>query len=951
MPQEKNFSNLINYARENFKNKNEKSNDIEKNLKNITPSIKGILKNTNSISGNLDIQLNSQRENYNQLLDNQIKNNSFLIGSLIDLKNYISSLSYNTKNNEKDNPRSFVENKNSSYLNNSFIKNNNLQKNIQYKTFDNDQNNQNIDNFIKNGSPLTKIYTKLATKPYDWVSKDPGPYRQGFELKSKELYGKNAIEELIKEISNGIQKKFKTIDINKFLSDAVQYKNISNNTNNSNIIYDNTNTENNFNNEKKLFSDNEVFGNILKFTENIYKSSQKILNVNRKNNDQLKTFNDSVLSLIGKDQQVENEENIEKVIEKLEGINNSTENLKKSNEKENNETQNNQEETQNNQKEGNNFLRKLLLIFDRKKYQDLEDRLEGMKERFSSIGGTKIPNLPNKGLGGFLSSILSSIFLGPKGAALLSSMIPATLGVAGKTLFGGIAAILLGPKLFESIKAGLEKGGDEGFTAGVGELLDTFFKEEDIKSNLGAGAALGFLAFKGPRGIIPGMILGGTMNFLKKMWGDKVFEPEGGVTKGKFHKILTDSAIGGLLGAAVLGIPGILLGGSFNALYGVLTDKDTHINPTSITTGIMGLIAGLSGGALLGAKLGLVGGPIGALAGAMLGAALGVAFGSWITDTEAKKAVQDIAKDSNEHLQLMNKKLSPEGLTEQESVRMNELNENYQLKMSKVASSPQEASTKLFAAHAVDPSQINDTMELIDRMNLKNELSTINRILNTNMSKIGDLFTFDVDEQSLKLKNNASFDVKKIPGDPRPDAPKHNIKFDANENLENILLKAGGNTASQISQRLINQLNSIARSSPEFDRMSRERMQDKSRRFGPQDRKNLQGKYINDILLEIPMKKTGGVFNKPELIMVGESSPNNPEILFNRQQLEALGQIFNMQKENKNMSQSLNVAPIVIPPNTSNYFDNKNISVQEYNITEIPPEPNSSVSFKDSLSY
>ena len=58
-----------------------------------------------------------------------------------------------------------------------------------------------------------------------------------------------------------------------------------------------------------------------------------------------------------------------------------------------------------------------------------------------------------------------------------------------------------------------------------------------------------------------------------------------------------------------------------------------------------------------------------------------------------------------------------------------------------------------------------------------------------------------------------------------------------------------------------------------------------------------------------------------------------------------------MQKENKNMSQSLNVAPIVIPPNTSNYFDNKNISVQEYNITEIPPEPNSSVSFKDSLSY
>jgi hypothetical protein len=58
-----------------------------------------------------------------------------------------------------------------------------------------------------------------------------------------------------------------------------------------------------------------------------------------------------------------------------------------------------------------------------------------------------------------------------------------------------------------------------------------------------------------------------------------------------------------------------------------------------------------------------------------------------------------------------------------------------------------------------------------------------------------------------------------------------------------------------------------------------------------------------------------------------------------------------MQKENSLMKEQ-SMSPMMIPPATnSNFVDNKRISVQEYNVTEIPPEPNSSVSFRDSLLY
>lgn len=94
---------------------------------------------------------------------------------------------------------------------------------------------------------------------------------------------------------------------------------------------------------------------------------------------------------------------------------------------------------------------------------------------------------------------------------------------------------------------------------------------------------------------------------------------------------------------------------------------------------------------------------------------------------------------------------------------------------------------------------------------------------------------------------------------------------------------------------------------------------------------------------------TGGYYDSPQLIFVGENEKTNPEILFNRQQLQALGSIFNMQKENDTMK-SVPMMPMMPPMPQPNIVDNKKITVQEqFNITEVLPAPSSHISFKDNI--
>jgi hypothetical protein len=122
-------------------------------------------------------------------------------------------------------------------------------------------------------------------------------------------------------------------------------------------------------------------------------------------------------------------------------------------------------------------------------------------------------------------------------------------------------------------------------------------------------------------------------------------------------------------------------------------------------------------------------------------------------------------------------------------------------------------------------------------------------------------------------------------------------------------------------------------------------------RPGMNDKREIIADVIENNILKLPMNRNGAVFTKPELFIAGESRINNPELLFNKDQLLALGHVFKMQKENSLMKEQ-SMSPMMIPPATnSNFVDNKRISVQEYNVTEIPPEPNSSVSFRDSLLY
>lgn len=960
-----NLSKLIDYAKKTFKNeKIDTSIDkLSKELKNIDPNIKNISNNASIIDNNNYENSNNQGvasifEDYKNLMAKKVEVNSYLLDSLINLKNFATNFSYN-KNRSQENSKdgTFITNDNKKYVNNSFIKNNNIKQNDFITNEKIEKNNQNstVENFIKNGSPVTKTYTQLATQPYNFVTDKPGPFFKGFEEKNKELYLKNAVGELIKEISQSIQKKYDdryggvNIDVNKFLKDAIKFKEtekIDSNTYVKNEDIQNFSTNNNVKNEDvqnfSTQSNLKSFEKLLKSLTQLSNYTLEILNIKKDDSNEFKKINASIIELIGKDNEKNDEEykseNIEDLLDQMKESNENTEGLKKNN-------KNESDETQENQKKGNEYLRKLLAIFERGRYQDLEDRLEGLKNRMKSAGDTKLPNLPSSGLGGFLSSLLTSIFLGPKGAALISSMIPATLGVAGKTLVTGIAGLLLGPKLFESIKAGFEGAEGEGFQAGVKDFINTFFKEDDIESTLGKSALAGFLLFRGPRGIIPGLMLGGAMTVLKSVLGGDVFSKEMEGDKSVVQKMLEDSLLGGLFGS-VFGIPGILIGGSMNALYSVLTNKNTVISPVSIATGLIGGIAGLTGGALLGAKLGIIGGPVGMIAGALLGAALGIAFGSAIlSDSQEDRAIKSLGLDAKRQLELEDK--SQQGtITEEEQAELKTLRSNYTENMQKIRGEQEQA--EVFDPSNVDAAfktalvlddgkQTNDVLKLMhQKETIPKFLKKFNDMTGRNIRNLGELYEYDANEDKLFLKEDNVFDMKTLTGE------RYKKSYPKGTSLNQVM-------GAKVAQDVLVSYKQLAMSMPDTIEKIFPTGQ---KRLNIEEQKPIMQEAMNDIVLKIPALKKGGVFNYPQLVVAGESPANNPEILFNRQQLQAMGQIFNMQKENTTIKDNQRMMPsMVAPTNNSQFIQNNNNSVQTINTTEIPPEPNSSVSFRDNLLF
>ena len=781
------------------------------------------------------------------------------------------------------------------------------------------------------------------------------------------------------------------------------------------------------------------------------------------------------------------------------------------------ETSNKNAPTKENQNKTNSLLERLLLIFDRKRYQDEEDRQE--KQKSTPFFDRKIPNLPSKGLGGFLTDMLSSIFLGPKGKSLISSLIPASLGVAGLGITKGIAALLLGPKLFESIKAGFE---EDNILSGVGKFIDTFFKETDLDDKLMIGAAAGF-ALAGIRGIIPGIMFGGAISILQAILGEnstqKIIKGETGM----FESLFIGAGFGAMIGSR-FGLPGILLGGALGAVFGVINNDKFKLNVKSITLAALGGFGGAIAGMKLGALIGSLGSPIGMIAGALLGGAIGLALGAVLSDeSEAEKAAKSYVDAAKNKRELLDKYGLKDGnnaqnvMTPEDLLLLNQYNQDIGMATEKfrnegiqddqisnslnLLSNPEENNdanidamfeadsrnymnlasnilektndpslTKLSDAIAYDfstgqsvtkvpmtdtlgnvqpagtsfskidqnsnqllleslnklvysnetvqkfddegddenmnrtanvvaqqilenkiregkqeerptsikghdfndnmilrdpagekPLSIDNTDKMLNQENpeklneeknilqsnpiLKSVVDEINKFTNMNISNLSEIFTYDKEQRDLVFKKDIQIVHNKKAYDITSGGTYSDIRDYKEGQSISLLLPFHHNMNPIGAQSVLYRVaDEMARKEGKYDQFYKSRP-------GMNDKREIIADVIENNILKLPMNRNGAVFTKPELFIAGESRINNPELLFNKDQLLALGHVFKMQKENSLMKEQ-SMSPMMIPPATnSNFVDNKRISVQEYNVTEIPPEPNSSVSFRDSLLY
>jgi len=196
----------------------------------------------------------------------------------------------------------------------------------------------------------------------------------------------------------------------------------------------------------------------------------------------------------------------------------------------------------------------------------------------------------------------------------------------------------------------------------------------------------------------------------------------------------------------------------------------------------------------------------------------------------------------------------------------------------------------------------------------------------------------------LKFNKNVSIPVK-VRDDPNSTEYYETIReFNTNNTLQNLLPEQNKQEYNYFEQSLMDIGKQIA---------IEEKLISDYNPYSTEHRRVI-GDIVNKYLLTIPAYQSGAVFNSPRVFIAGENRKNNPEILFNRQQLEAMGDIFNLQKQNDNMkmiNQTMSMPNLTIPPMSSNYVDNKRVSIQSNNVTEILPEPNSFVSFKDTLLY
>lgn len=629
-------------------------------------------------------------------------------------------------------------------------------------------------------------------------------------------------------------------------------------------------------------------------------------------------------------------------------------------------------------------------IIDFFRFKDTEEKIAKEESQKTSTFKEKLDKgipigdaLPSKGILGKLFNFgMSAIFGSASGT--IKSLIPAAIN--SKLLLKGmrgITGLLLGPELINAFSKGMAEG---DVATGVSTAIRSFLLDDkSFGESLLAGAGAGFM-FGGVKGAIAGALLAGTLKSIEAAIGTEgtkeltdaitgfLFSGSGALMAGglfALNKIKTvpggKAAKSKFLKFKKFGIRGLIAGLILTPVIDAIENSveankkelekgvDGEKEPVGLTAQVSDALFGkmYNGESFVGAAAeGALFGSMFGLPGAIIGGVMGVAYNA--LDSSFRKnqnrSFGDATLDAlgkfytkldlgiaaffgDEKAQEMLDTIS----TKEETANLlnnfvQGMGEEVQEDYNKFVGERGLAYSEADKAKGITYEQKRSENIMQYMYEKAPELNLINK------SESGN-FSINTDEMAKFLRTDIAADNSAMGMSKRAKAVEPNMRRYAlalEKSVEGFKVPENYEVYNEAS-RTNYLINPMRDSAVELIADSL-RLQKEAPTF-------LQNPTV------IPTKTNafGGVYTKPELVLVGESPRNNPEIIFNRQQLQALGTIFNMQKEN-NIMKSTPMMPMMPPMPQPNIVDNKKITVQEqFNITEVLPAPSSHISFKDNI--
>jgi hypothetical protein len=570
---------------------------------------------------------------------------------------------------------------------------------------------------------------------------------------------------------------------------------------------------------------------------------------------------------------------------------------------------------------------------DRQRKDDIErkeDKLE--KKKSSGITGM-LKSIPTSGL---IPDFLSTMLTGKAG--FFSGLKSALSGKAMMGLGRGVAGLLVGPQLLEAVEAAFaEKDMKSGIIAGLNAFFDD---KSSYKEKLGLGALAGF-AFAGPKGLLAGVLVAGLwggLQYIAENWGTELGLGKDKETAMKtlVNEYVFGPAGGLLLGTAVgfktFGLPGAVIGAALSAAGLIITDViENYSNQPVDSKNIFGAVLDSvmtfpkTTTALTGAGIGFAmasgGGlnPLTGLGGAILGGVLGFiagAIGEFLRDIGLGDWLNKIFARFRRAITMAKKGLFSEAMQIIETGSAIDYDEINQLV--KEGKTSEAVGKLLKGQEGVSDEEIR-------------RYESSQGSLKAGQARAQDEITKKFEE--FRTTNNYTYNNEQVISEFGKSLPSGGLLAPQKANLElyvRSMMKQNEAIKQQNSvlTQLLGEQIDITGLTPDQIKIYIDQIQEKE-------------------LSQIPQKATGAVFTKPQVFVAGESPRNNPEILFNRQQLEALGSLFQMQYENDAMRRG-GMGDAMISTPVTQYVDNRTTMQESFNVTEILPAP-SIYSFGDHL--